>query len=41
MTEIINNEKLKLYWKKYLNRIKLMNGNIKDIILNGVVNINE
>ena len=29
------------YWKKYLNRIKLMNGNIKDIILNGVVNINE
>ena len=29
------------YWKNYLNRIKFMNGNIKDIILNGVVNINE
>ena len=28
-------------WKQYLNNIKFMKGNIKDIILNGVKNINE
>ena len=28
-------------WKRYLNKIKFMKGNVKDIILNGVVNINE
>ena len=28
-------------WKQYLNNIKFMEGNIKDIILNGVKNINE
>ena len=28
-------------WKQYLNNIKFMKGNIKDIILNGIKNINE
>ena len=28
-------------WKKYLNNIKFMKGNVKNIILNGVKNINE
>ena len=28
-------------WKRYLNDIKFMKGNVKDIILNGVKNINE
>jgi len=28
-------------WKRYLNDIKFMKGNIKDILLNGVKNINE
>ena len=28
-------------WKRYLNKIKFMKGNVKDIVLNGVVNINE
>ena len=28
-------------WKQYLNNIKFMKGNIKDIIFNGVKNINE
>ena len=28
-------------WKQYLNNMKFMEGNIKDIILNGVKNINE
>ena len=28
-------------WKQYLNNIKFMKGNIKEIILNGVKNINE
>ena len=28
-------------WKRYLNKIKFMKGNVKDIILNGVANINE
>ena len=28
-------------WKIYLNKIKFMKGNVKDIILNGVANINE
>jgi hypothetical protein len=29
------------YWKRYLNKIKFMKGNVKDIVLNGVANINE
>ena len=28
-------------WKKYLNKIKFMKGSVKDIVLNGVANINE
>ena len=28
-------------WKRYLSKIKFMKGNVKDIILNGVSNINE
>jgi len=28
-------------WKRYLNKIKFMKGNVKDIVLNGVANINE
>ena len=28
-------------WKQYLNKINHMEGNVKDIILNGAKNINE
>lgn len=28
-------------WKRYLNKIKFMEGDIKNILLNGAVNINE
>ena len=28
-------------WKRYLNKIKFLKGNVKDIILNGVSNLNE
>jgi len=28
-------------WKRYLNKIKFMKSNVKDIILNGIENINE
>ena len=28
-------------WKRYLNKIKFMKGNVKDIVLNGVASINE
>ena len=29
------------YWKRYLNRIKFMEDNVKNIILNGIENISE
>ena len=29
------------YWKRYLNNIKFMKDNVKNIILNGIENINE
>ena len=29
------------YWKRYLNKIKFMKGEVDDIILNGVENIYE